>query len=83
VPGALAIREKVLGPEHPGTAESLNDLGVLLKAQGELAAVRRLDERALAIREKVLGSEQLLIDRQRALEQRLRRRISKLNVFRD
>ena len=31
---ALAIREKALGPEHPDTAESLNDLAHLLQAEG-------------------------------------------------
>jgi tetratricopeptide (TPR) repeat protein len=54
---ALAICEKVLGPERPDTAESLNNLAVLLRAQGDLAAARPLSERALAIREKVLGPE--------------------------
>ena len=34
---ALAIREKVLGPEHPDTATSLNNLASLLQAQGDLA----------------------------------------------
>ena len=28
---ALAIREKVLGPEHPDTATSLNNLAALLQ----------------------------------------------------
>jgi tetratricopeptide (TPR) repeat protein len=54
---ALAIREKVLGPEHPDTALSLNNLAHLLTAQGDLAAARPLHERALAIREKVHGPE--------------------------
>ena len=54
---ALAIYEKVLGPEHPYTAASLNNLASLLQAQGDLAAARPLFERALAIREKVLGPE--------------------------
>ena len=54
---ALAIREKVLGPEHPDTANSLDNLALLLQAQGELAAARPLNERALAIREEVLGPE--------------------------
>jgi hypothetical protein len=35
---ALAIREKVLGPEHPATAASLNELAGLLLDQGDLAA---------------------------------------------
>jgi tetratricopeptide (TPR) repeat protein len=54
---ALAIQEKVLGPEHPDTAWSLVSLGVLLRAQGDLAGARLYCERALAIREKVLGPE--------------------------
>ena len=54
---ALAIREKVLGAEHPDTATSLNNLASLLQAQGDLAGARPLYERALAIREKVLGAE--------------------------
>jgi tetratricopeptide (TPR) repeat protein len=54
---ALSIREKVLGAEHPDTAASLNDLVLLLKAQGEYVGAKPLCERALAIREKVLGAE--------------------------
>ena len=54
---ALAIYEKVLGPEHPDTALSLNNLGRLLYAQDNLTGSRPLYERALAIREKVLGPE--------------------------
>src|SRR6266436_4992844 len=54
---ALAIREKVLGPEHPDTASGLNNLASLLRDQGDLAGARSLYERALAIREKVLGPE--------------------------
>ena len=54
---ALAIREKLLGPEHPDTATSLNNLAALLQEQGDLAGARPLYERALAIREKLLGPE--------------------------
>jgi tetratricopeptide (TPR) repeat protein len=54
---ALAIREKALGSEHPHTAASLNNLALLLKAQGDFAGARPLYERALAIREKALGPE--------------------------
>jgi tetratricopeptide (TPR) repeat protein len=54
---ALAIREKALGPEHPKTAKSLNDLAILLEAQGDLPGARPLVERALEIRERVLGRE--------------------------
>jgi CHAT domain-containing protein/Tfp pilus assembly protein PilF len=51
----LAIRQKVLGSEHPATAASLNNLGALLRAQGEYAAARPYLEQALDIRQKVLG----------------------------
>jgi tetratricopeptide (TPR) repeat protein len=54
---ALAIREEVLGPDHPDTATSLSNLANLLDDQGNHAAARSLCERALAIREKVLDPE--------------------------
>jgi tetratricopeptide (TPR) repeat protein len=54
---ALAIYEKALGPDHPYTATSLNNLASVLEAQGELAAARPLFERALAIDEKALGPD--------------------------
>jgi tetratricopeptide (TPR) repeat protein len=53
---ALRIRENLLGPEHPGVAESLVNLASVLRIQNELAEVRSLCERALAIRERVLGA---------------------------
>lgn len=52
---ALAIREKVLGPEHPDTARSLIDLAGLYERQGRYGDAELLYKRALAIREKVLG----------------------------
>jgi tetratricopeptide (TPR) repeat protein len=52
---ALAIREQVLGSQHPDTAVSLNNLASLMKAQGEYASAKLLHERALAICEQVLG----------------------------
>jgi tetratricopeptide (TPR) repeat protein len=54
---ALAIREKVFGPDHPNTAASVNNFALVLQGQGDLAGARPLLERALAINEKVLGSE--------------------------
>jgi hypothetical protein len=47
----------MLGPEHPDTADSLNNLANLLCDEGDFAAARPLYEHALAIREKVLGPE--------------------------
>ena len=54
---ALAICEKALGPDHPDTGMRLNNLALLLKAQGDFAAARPLSERALAINEKALGPD--------------------------
>jgi tetratricopeptide (TPR) repeat protein len=54
---ALARREKALGPEHPYTAASLNNLAQLLGDQGDFAAARPLQERALAIAERTFGAE--------------------------
>lgn len=45
----------MLGPNHLRTAQSLNNLALLLRDQGDLVAARPHLERALAIREKVLG----------------------------
>ena len=52
---ALAIREKMLGPGHPDTAESLNNLAELLRVTNRLSEAEPLIRRALAIREKMLG----------------------------
>ncbi|MFN8477104.1 MAG: tetratricopeptide repeat protein [Kouleothrix sp.] len=52
---ALAITEQALGPAHPDTATSLNNLAPLLQAQGDFDAARPYLERALAIREQALG----------------------------
>ncbi len=52
---ALAITEQALGPTHPDTASSLNNLAALLDSTGDYAAARPLYERALAIYEQALG----------------------------
>jgi tetratricopeptide (TPR) repeat protein len=44
---ALAIREKAPGPEHPDVATSLNNLGFLLQAMGDLKGAKPHYERAL------------------------------------
>ncbi|MGC2092229.1 MAG: tetratricopeptide repeat protein, partial [Methylocella sp.] len=53
----LEAVEASLGPEHPDTAQSLNNLALLLQNQGDLAGAQPLHERALAIREKALGPD--------------------------
>jgi tetratricopeptide (TPR) repeat protein len=52
---ALAVAEEHFGPDHADTARSLNSLGYLLRAQGDLAGARPYYERALAIRQKAMG----------------------------
>jgi tetratricopeptide (TPR) repeat protein/cellulose biosynthesis protein BcsQ len=54
---ALALRERVLGPEHPDVAASLNNLAVLYHAQGRYAEAEPLYQRALVISEAMLGPE--------------------------
>jgi hypothetical protein len=53
---ALAITEKVHGPEHLYTASSLEPLAGLLQARGNFAGARLLYERTLAIYVKEFGS---------------------------
>ena len=53
----LAMCERVLGPEHPDTLSSLNNLAVLYEDQGKYEQAEPLYQRALATRERVLGPE--------------------------
>lgn len=52
---ALVLQEHVLGREHPDTALSLHNMGVVLRAQGQYARARAYHEQALAIRERLTG----------------------------
>ena len=54
---ALAIREKVLGEEHPDTASTYNNMATTFEKQHKYEKALDLYEKALAIREKVLGEE--------------------------
>ncbi|HWN68939.1 MAG TPA: tetratricopeptide repeat protein, partial [Haliangium sp.] len=54
---ALAIWERVLGPEHPRSGDALDNLGVMLHAQGNWEEAIELHRRSLAIREQALGAE--------------------------
>ena len=54
---SLAIDENILGPEHPDTGTSLNNLAALLRAKGDYNAAEPLFRRALAIAEKAQGPE--------------------------
>lgn len=53
--GALEIREKVLGSEHPDVAKQLNNLALLCQNQGKYAEVEQYYKRALEIYESKLG----------------------------
>ena len=54
---ALSLAEKELGPEHPDTLVSVNNLGLLNAAQGRYGEAELLYKRMLAGHEKVLGPE--------------------------
>jgi len=54
---ALRIRQKILGPEHLDTAESLNHLAALYQDMHEYVKAEPLYLEALRIRQKVLGPE--------------------------
>jgi tetratricopeptide (TPR) repeat protein len=54
---ALAIRKRVLGPDHPDVARSLSSLAEVNWNQGRYAEAQPLVERALAIREAALGPD--------------------------
>jgi CHAT domain-containing protein len=53
----LAWTEKNLGPDHPSTATSLNNLALLYRSQGAYAKAEPLYLRSLAIMEKALGPD--------------------------
>ena len=54
---ALAIREKLLRPNHPLVAELLNNLGAVLMYKGELEKSLEYHRKALNIFEKTLGPD--------------------------
>ncbi len=54
---SLAIKEKVLGPEHPAVATSLNNLALLYGNQGKYAQAESLYRRALFVFTKALGPD--------------------------
>jgi tetratricopeptide (TPR) repeat protein len=58
---ALAIREKVLAPEHPDTLVSLNNLAGVYRALGAYAKAEPLYQRALAGVQRTLGPEHLTV----------------------
>ena len=57
---ALAIRERVLSPNHPEVATTLNSLAAVHAARDDYAAAQPLLLRALTIREQALGASDRL-----------------------
>ena len=53
----LAIRERVLGAEHPDTLRIRNSLASALQIQGKYAEAEQEHRAVLAIQERVLGAE--------------------------
>jgi CHAT domain-containing protein/Flp pilus assembly protein TadD len=53
----LEIRERVLGPEHPFVAATINNLAILYQLIGDYTKAETLFRRTLTIKEKALGSE--------------------------
>jgi tetratricopeptide (TPR) repeat protein len=60
---ALAIKEKVLGAEHPHTAASLSNLGRLFRDLGHFDKAEPFFLRAIAVGNKALGAEHPLTRR--------------------
>ena len=54
---AMGIHERVLGPDHPNTASTLNILASLYRILGQHDLAEPLYKRALKIRERVLGPD--------------------------
>ena len=54
---ALELTEKILEPDYPNIAASLNYLAMLYQSMGDYAKAEPLCQRALGIYEKVLGPE--------------------------
>ncbi|KAH7385972.1 hypothetical protein BKA66DRAFT_490292 [Pyrenochaeta sp. MPI-SDFR-AT-0127] len=54
---AVAVREKVLGEEHPETLTSVSYLGSVLERQGKYEEAEAMYQRALQGLEKILGAE--------------------------
>ncbi|HEY0604685.1 MAG TPA: FxSxx-COOH system tetratricopeptide repeat protein [Herpetosiphonaceae bacterium] len=56
---AVAIRQRVLGGDHPDTARSLSNLANVFYGHGQYAEAQHAHAQALAIRQRVLGGDHL------------------------
>ena len=50
-------REALSGPENPGTLTAMNNLALTLRAQGDLAGARGLQDQVLTLSRRLLGPE--------------------------
>ena len=53
----LEKRKRILGDDHPDTLDSINNLALLLKAQGEYDRALPLYEDCLEKRKRILGDD--------------------------
>ena len=66
----LAVRQLVLGAEHPGTLCTAKNLALSLSRQGKYDEAEKMQREVLAVKQRVLGAEHpdtLNIELQRAL----------------
>jgi len=54
---ALAIQQRTVGAENPATANTLNNIGVLLSLRGDFAQAEEMHRGALGTMEKVFGEQ--------------------------
>jgi len=54
---AVEVAKRTLGPDHPKTADALNNLGFIFKKTGDYGKAEPLYQEALRIRQEVLGPE--------------------------
>ena len=53
----LAARERLLGPDHPDTLQSRNNLAIAYRAAGRTAEAITMGEQTLAAMERLLGPD--------------------------
>ncbi|MBF0325545.1 MAG: tetratricopeptide repeat protein [Alphaproteobacteria bacterium] len=54
---AVTARRNLLGPDHPDTLTSMNNLADTLYAQGDLDSAREMEEQVLAARRRILAPD--------------------------
>ena len=54
---ALSTRESILGPEHPDSLNSMNNLALVLDSQGKYDVAEEMYRQTLELHKKVLGSD--------------------------